>query len=130
MILNAAQPTFGAGTLGAFVTKLSPSGGLVYSTYLGGAIEDRGVGIAVDGLGAAYVNGSTKGSFPMLNAAQPDLWRRGVRRVLLTKSSLQQAPSRIQRIWAGAHGITAGAFAVDSLGAAYVTGSTPEIFPL
>jgi uncharacterized protein (TIGR03437 family) len=64
---NAFQQKYaGAGgntstTLGdAFVTKLSPDGSsLVYSTYLGGQVDDIGFGIAVDSSGSAYVTGMT-----------------------------------------------------------------------
>lgn len=50
----------------AFVSKLSPTGSfLVYSTYLGGSDTDNGYGIAVDGLGNAYVTGLTSSAdFP------------------------------------------------------------------
>ena len=42
----------------AFITKLDPTGStLVYSTYLGGGLEDMGFGIALDALGDAYVTG-------------------------------------------------------------------------
>jgi hypothetical protein len=42
----------------AFVTKLNASGSdLAYSTFLGGAGFDQGRGIAVDGMGRAYVTG-------------------------------------------------------------------------
>src|SRR5260370_16235488 len=68
--LNAAQNTFGGGMVDAFAAKLSPSGALVYSTYLGGATADYGFGIGVDSTGAAYVVGYTSGGFPTLNAAQ------------------------------------------------------------
>jgi hypothetical protein len=44
----------------AFVAKLNPAGSaLSYSTYLGGAAADLGLGIAVDGNGNAYVTGQT-----------------------------------------------------------------------
>lgn len=43
----------------AFVTKLSPSGAIVYSTFLGGRFTDRAYGIAVDSFGNAYVTGET-----------------------------------------------------------------------
>src|SRR5688500_13866598 len=43
-----------------FVTKLNAAGSaLVYSTFLGGAGQDRGVSLAVDAVGQAYVTGST-----------------------------------------------------------------------
>jgi hypothetical protein len=50
----------------AFVVKLSPSGSsLVYSTFLGGSGYDAAFGLAVDGVGNAYVTGATKSlNFP------------------------------------------------------------------
>ncbi|HET9364091.1 MAG TPA: choice-of-anchor D domain-containing protein [Candidatus Angelobacter sp.] len=68
--LNAFQPTFGNATTifpnipDAFVTKLDPTGALVYSTYLGGSGEDAGGGIAVDAAGNAVVVGSGELNFP------------------------------------------------------------------
>ncbi|HEV2379860.1 MAG TPA: SBBP repeat-containing protein [Terriglobia bacterium] len=44
----------------AFVAKLNTAGTrLLYSTYLGGSVENWGYGIAVDSSGSAYVTGST-----------------------------------------------------------------------
>jgi hypothetical protein len=59
----------------AFVTRLDASGtALVYSTYLGGNDQeyiDRGMGIAVDGEGTAYVTGMTGSpNFPVRSAYQ------------------------------------------------------------
>ena len=77
---GAFQPAFGGplGDFDAFVTKLNPTGsGLVYSSYLGGNGEDRGLGIAVDTLPSpnAYVTGLTRSSnFPTTSGAfQPVL---------------------------------------------------------
>ena len=57
-----------------FVTKISPTGVLVYSTYVGsaGSTDDKGYAIAVDSAGNAYVTGeaSYSGSgpaFPVVN---------------------------------------------------------------
>ncbi|PKM98070.1 MAG: hypothetical protein CVU79_05130 [Elusimicrobia bacterium HGW-Elusimicrobia-3] len=46
-----------------FVTKINPAGtAIVWSTYLGGATEEAGLGIAVDGpSGRAYITGSISG---------------------------------------------------------------------
>lgn len=62
---NADQPNPG-GDIDAFVAKLSKDGSsLMYSTYLGGARAEEGLGIAVDGSGNAYVAGATLSSdFP------------------------------------------------------------------
>jgi len=44
----------------AFVTKIDPaSSTLIYTTYLGGGQDDRGLGIAVDTVGNVYVAGTT-----------------------------------------------------------------------
>ena len=44
----------------AFVAKVNAAGtALVYSRYIGGSGGDFGLGIAVDGLGNAYVTGYT-----------------------------------------------------------------------
>ena len=56
----------------AFLAKLSPSGNsLVYSTYLGGSLNDFGLSIALDGSGSAYVTGYTESTdFPTQNPYQ------------------------------------------------------------
>src|SRR3989442_1243037 len=74
-ILGAFQSTSG-GDFDSFVTKLNPTGSaLVYSTYLGGASLDDGLGIALDAAGNAYVTGLTSSSnFPTtLGAFQPNV---------------------------------------------------------
>jgi hypothetical protein len=56
----------------AFITKLGPTGALIYSTYLGGSLTDEGLAITVDSNGNAYAGGSTGSSnFPTTaNAVQ------------------------------------------------------------
>ncbi|MGH9844190.1 MAG: SBBP repeat-containing protein, partial [Blastocatellia bacterium] len=49
------------GNLDAFVAKLNLNGSeLIYSTYLGGAEDDLGYGIALDSAGNAYVTGDAR----------------------------------------------------------------------
>lgn len=56
------------GTADTFVVKLSPTGQLVYATYLGGANIDGAGDIAVDGQGRAVVTGMTASTgFPTQN---------------------------------------------------------------
>ena len=71
---SACAPGAG-GCWDAFVTRLQADGkGLIFSTYLGGNdVEwiDRGMGVALDRFGTAYVTGMTGSSnFPRLNAYQ------------------------------------------------------------
>ena len=57
--------------LDGFVTKVSPSGSMVYSTYLGAVGADRCSGIGVDAVGNAYVAGLTfSAGFPTRDALQ------------------------------------------------------------
>jgi hypothetical protein len=55
-----------------FVAKLNASGGLVYSTFLGGTDQDVGFDVAVDSSGKAYVVGATYSNvaFPQKNRYQ------------------------------------------------------------
>jgi hypothetical protein len=60
--VNAWQPTLG-GVTDTFVTKLNASGtSALYSTFMGGAGEDYGRGIAVDRFEGAYITGNTCGA--------------------------------------------------------------------
>ena len=69
-ITNALQSASGGGQ-DAFVTKLSPTGALLFSTYLGGVNIDAGQAIAVDTIGDIYITGSTASrNFPTQNPIQ------------------------------------------------------------
>lgn len=67
---SAYQPTFGGGVdrpelfemrSDAFLTKLDATGSnLLYSTYLGGADNELGLGVALDGSGNVYMVGRTR----------------------------------------------------------------------
>jgi uncharacterized protein (TIGR03437 family) len=67
---GALQTRF-AGDEDAFVSKLTPGGSLVYSTYLGGNNRDRGHAIALDPAGNAYITGlAFSPDFPLRNPYQ------------------------------------------------------------
>ena len=78
-VVHPFQQTFGGLNGGnqfagdAFVAKLSPNGSqLLFSTYLGGVLDDIGLGIALDGAGNIYVCGATaSANFPVVNPIQP-----------------------------------------------------------
>jgi photosystem II stability/assembly factor-like uncharacterized protein len=71
--VNALQPNHGGGAYDAFVTNINATGSaFIYSTYLGGGLDDFGASISVDAGSNAYVTGNTTSvDFPALNALQP-----------------------------------------------------------
>ncbi len=72
-VVAAWQPHV-AGGFDAFVAKINATGSAkLYASYLGGALEERGLGIAADASGNAYVTGFTYSqNFPTTaGTAQP-----------------------------------------------------------
>ncbi len=120
--MNAFQPANG-GVSDAFVTKINSTGGLVYSTYLGGKGNDIGYGIAVDSLGDVYVAGQAgSGNFPKKNAFQARLG--GSTDAFVTKFNSAGNALVYSTYVGGAGADRAYAIAVDSSGSAYLAGST------
>ncbi len=70
---EAVQTKFG-GTCDAFVAKLGPDGKVIWSTYLGGILDDWATGVALDGAGNVLVTGYTRsGNFPLVNPVKSTL---------------------------------------------------------
>jgi hypothetical protein len=67
-IANAIQSSNAGGANDVFVTKISPDGSTkLYSTYLGGTLDDRATSITADANGNAYVVGTTTSTdFPIV----------------------------------------------------------------
>ena len=132
---NALQPQNIGGSSNAFVTKLNASGSaLDYSTYLGGGGE-YGFGIAVDGSGNAYVTGITGSTdFPTTPGAFQTTCSSGgacIQVAFVTKYNPTGSAlvySTFLRGTAGGNAAGQG-IAVDTVGNAYVTGSTGADFP-
>jgi hypothetical protein len=67
-VVGSAVQTYAAGGGDAFVSQFSPTGELLYSSYLGGSSSDWGNAIAVDGAGAVLLTGATySADFPVHN---------------------------------------------------------------
>jgi hypothetical protein len=128
-LLGALQ-TVRKGILDAFVTKLNPSGAMVYSTYLGGSSVDVGNAIAVDFGGAAYVAGYTISTdLPVANALQTV--NAGDYDAFLAR--LSPSGDAVQYLtYLGGNGSDAAtAVALNSIGDVYLTGFTLSTnFPL
>ncbi len=136
---NAFQTT-NHGQADAFVSKLSPGATqLVYSTLLGGSSSDQANAIALDSSGDAFVAGFTQSSnFPLHDALQRILGISGASTCGVNICSdafvteLNPSGAMMYSTFLGGSGADVGqAIAVDSAGAAYVTGSTASAnFPV
>ncbi len=121
--------TFGGAGLDAVITKISPDGGLVWSTYLGGTAMDVAYGVAVDSAQSVYVVGETVSTdFPVVNAY--DATTTGAATdAFVTKISAAGDALLWSTYLGGAAHDSGRAIAVDSAGAAYVTGYSGGAFP-
>jgi Beta-propeller repeat len=120
-----------AGGMDAFLTKLDSTGAsLIYSTYLGGSLDDAALGVATDFLGNTFAVGYTSSTnFPIVNAVQPT--NAGAKDAFLVKLD-PTGSSFFYSTYLGGNGADSGAaIAIDSSGKAYVTGSTSSTnFPI
>ena len=134
---NAFQG-FSGGSFDAFISKIdtnaSGAASLVFSTYLGGIGDDKAYGIAIDsGANNVYVVGQTSSNnLPLLSPAQPAFG--GSFDAFIAKIS--STGTKIYTTYLGGTGDDRGTgIAVNSAGAAYVTGFTsstnfPTVTPL
>jgi alpha-tubulin suppressor-like RCC1 family protein len=141
---GAFQTNFAGGKLtgDAFVAKFNNSGtSLIYLTYLGGSADDGAFGVAVDSAGNAYVTGFTDSpDFPVTNSIPggvPGLPNSTNISGILDKSfgyypidafvtELDSSGSNlVYSTYLGGSSMDCGmGIAVDTAGAAYVTGFT------
>ncbi len=123
-------PSASAGQLSdVFVTKLDPSGAVLFTVTMGGKGSDQAGGLALDPTGNIYLAGSTSSpNFPLRNALQGQpADRTGLldRTGFLVKLSADGSRLLYSTYFGGTRGPSAiSAVAADANGNAYVTGST------
>jgi hypothetical protein len=120
-----------AGGKDVFVSKVNAAGtALVYSTYIGGSGDDQAQGIAVDSSGNVYVAGWTSsGDFPTHAPLQASLL--GIRNAFALKLNAAGSALVYSTYLGGSASDQANGIAIDSTGAAYLTGSTSSTnFPV
>jgi len=113
------------GNIGDLVSSKDEDVALVYSTFLGGEEEDKGIAIAIDGSGCAYVTGKTDSpGFPTENPYDPVYDPGGYTDVFVTKFSSSGQELEYSTFLGGSGLDWYGDIAVDDYGCAYVTGMT------
>jgi len=120
------------GTNDASVTKLSSTGTLVYSTYLGGSANEGANGIAVDSAGDATVTGYTASTnFPVdLAIETASKVSSGNTSVFVSRLNSSGSLLLYSTFLAGAGSDAGNAIALDAQGNAYVAGTASGSFPL
>ncbi len=122
----------------AFVAKFSPTGALVYLTYLGGSGDDSATAVAVDTSGNAYVVGlTTSTNFPLASPLQPNFGGMGGKGFVRTGDAFAAKlnPTGNKLIYStylgGSQDDAALAVAIDIQGDAYIAGVTLSMnFPV
>lgn len=115
------------GSVDAFAAKLSPIGDkLLYSTYIGGSGDDRGLCIAVDNSGKAAIGGETTSA--NFSTAEPLL---GVRQALvdgfILKLNIDGSGADFATYWGGNGDDRVNAVAIDGNGSTvYFAGECSE----
>jgi hypothetical protein len=118
------QTSYQGGLSDCFVSKLSAAGNsLLYSTFLGGSALDLCTAIAIDASSDAYVTGTTHSTkFPIQVALQSNLM--GSASAFVTEIN-PTASALLYSTYLGGSVVDNGnAIAVDSLGSAYIAGTT------
>lgn len=111
-----------------FITKLDPDGALAsdgaYSAFLGGDKLDQGVGVAVDGVGRAWITGLTESTNLAVttNALQPVLG--GAQDAFVARINAAGSELEYLTYLGGTHTDRGEGIAVDMAGNAWVTGYT------
>ncbi len=135
-----------SGFFDGFVTKFSPSGSPIYSTFLGGGRTDHAVAIAVDSANRAYVTGGTASiggdtfgaAFPTTDNAFDTTYNRGGDAFVTKLKANGSGPLMYSTFLGGSPMIELStgtdfgfAITVDGAENAYVTGRTTATdFPL
>jgi len=121
---TGAYSTTTGGATDAFVTKLGPTGAIVYSTYLGGGDNDAGYGVAVDSSQNAYITGATSSTdFPTTTAAYSGA-AAGSSDAFVTKLNASGSAPVYSTLLGGGDVDSGAGIALAGPDRVYVTGST------
>lgn len=120
--LNPAQPAHGAGYWNGYVSKFSPKGDLMWSTYLGGDGGDESLGLALDRNNNVYVTGYTYSrNFPRTAGVYQSVFTAAQSSGYITKFNANGV-LQYSTLYSGDFREWGERIAVSSTGEAYITG--------
>jgi uncharacterized protein (TIGR03437 family) len=133
-VVSAVQD-HSAGGSDVYVTKLDPSGSIVYSTYFGGTGNDIATAMSVDPAGNVYVTGyTTSVNFPTTRGVYSPSVPPSTPVTTFPGPGFSQGSGFVFKLnpdgslgystYATPQGSTPDAIAVDSAGSVYLTGAT------
>jgi uncharacterized protein (TIGR03437 family) len=121
-VVNGQLYAANQGSAHVFVTKLDPSGNILYSTYFGGSANDQAIAIAVDPASGVYVTGATNSlDFPVSKGAYASSGN-----VFLFKLNSDGSLGYSTYF----SGTFPAALAVDAIGSAWLAGTTEGGLPV
>ncbi|MDP1682196.1 MAG: SBBP repeat-containing protein [Burkholderiales bacterium] len=125
------QPTYNNGYFDGFITKFDPIGQIIYSTFLGGALNDKPESIAVDAAGTVYITGETNSpNFPLVTPFQ-SAYAGGTNDGFISHLSADGSQLLFSTYLGGSGNDVPKGIAVDAAGRAHVSGYTDSTnFPV
>lgn len=125
------QPTYNNGYFDGFITKFDPTGQIIYSTFLGGALNDKPESIAVDAAGTVYITGETNSpNFPLVTPFQ-SAYAGGTNDGFISHLSADGSQLLFSTYLGGSGNDVPKGIEVDAAGRAHVSGYTDSTnFPV
>jgi len=129
---NAYDPAYNGGSNDVFVCKLDNDlSTLIASTFIGGAADDYGYGLALDPAGNVFVTGRTESDNYPANGGYDNVFNGGFEDVFLSKLNNGLTNLLASTYLGGSTDEGADAIAVDEAGNVFVSGFTYSAdFPL
>ena len=124
--VNAYKPGL-TGSSDAFIAKLDPFGGLLFSTYFGGDGSESGNGIALDAAGNIYVAGATTSSSAFRTVVSYQSRAAAGSDAFVIKFNTTGTALLYAAYVGGGADERARAIAVNAAGEAYITGETTSL---
>lgn len=122
---KGVQTAFGGGAHDAVVSKFSPSGQIIWSTYYGGSGDESGFGAASNNGGSVLVCGKTSGSsLPQLSTDAFSLRSKGGTEAYIMKLSPDGTRVEFATLYGGSRDDAAVGISFDPQGFVIVAGTT------